>query len=334
MKKFHCLLLMIALFVLTACPISASTQEIRVRIDGEYVNFDVKPFIEKGRTLVPFRAIFEKLGASVEWVPANDAVIATKTGLEIRLKLNSTTAFVNGMPTTLDVAPRAVQGRTFVPLRFVSEKFGLNVEWDAATNEVIIVTPKAPSTPFIGEHAELHRALASAESFRGQINIKMATVVDVNGKVVDGNRSEYSGKVYGKNVHVEGKVSALDPNSQSSMSAEMIIYDGVHYMRENGTWKVVNEVPFLSIALDTKLLLDGNATIINKGASFINGLQCTMYEVKPAPNYANTVSGLDYVVNEYDFLMVSIYVDSSGKLVHKTVTAMDENSWELAARSL
>lgn len=56
----------------------------------------------------------------------------------IKLKLNSKTLNKDGIETPMDVAPFAKDNRTFVPIRFVAEAFGLNVEWKQETQEVII----------------------------------------------------------------------------------------------------------------------------------------------------------------------------------------------------
>ena len=56
----------------------------------------------------------------------------------MELTIGQKTAIVNGIEHTLDVAPEITDDRTFVPLRFVSESVGAEVDWDAATRTVII----------------------------------------------------------------------------------------------------------------------------------------------------------------------------------------------------
>ncbi len=60
----------------------------------------------------------------------------------IKLKLNSKILNKDGKETTMDVAPFAKDNRTFVPIRFIAEAFGLNVEWKQETQEVIISNRK------------------------------------------------------------------------------------------------------------------------------------------------------------------------------------------------
>ena len=97
--------------------------------NGRNIHTDAKPFISNARTLVPVRVIAENLGAQVEWLERDNSVTIFKEGTTIRLVLNSKVAVVNGVITQLDVAPIATTGRTFLPVRFVSEYLGAEVEW-------------------------------------------------------------------------------------------------------------------------------------------------------------------------------------------------------------
>lgn len=113
---------------------------IMINIDGRELVTDVAPIIESGRTLLPLRAIFEALGAQVEWSPADETIKATRNSLTIVLKIGSNTAFKNGVAASIDVPPRIVNNRTLVPLRFVSEALGASVQWDGAKRQVSIGT--------------------------------------------------------------------------------------------------------------------------------------------------------------------------------------------------
>ena len=113
---------------------------ITVKYNNGVINFDQLPIIENGRTLVPLRAIFEKIGADVEWNGDTQTVTATKGDISISLTINSTTAIKNGQNIALDVPAKIVSGRTLVPVRFVSDCFGVNVEWEGATQTVILTT--------------------------------------------------------------------------------------------------------------------------------------------------------------------------------------------------
>lgn len=115
---------------------------ISVLYDGKRIGFDQLPVIENGRTLVPLRAIFEKIGATVEWDGETQTVIAksTENGTIIRLTIDSTTAIVNGVQVGLDVPAKIINGRTLVPVRFVSDCFGVGVDWNGDIQSVILTS--------------------------------------------------------------------------------------------------------------------------------------------------------------------------------------------------
>jgi len=113
---------------------------ISVLYDGKRIGFDQLPVIENGRTLVPLRAIFEKIGAEVEWNGETRTVTASKDGTVISLTIDSTTAAKNGETVTLDVPAKIINGRTLVPVRFVSDCFGVGVEWNKNIQSVILTS--------------------------------------------------------------------------------------------------------------------------------------------------------------------------------------------------
>ncbi|HAS04570.1 MAG TPA: hypothetical protein DCR71_02240 [Dehalococcoidia bacterium] len=117
----------------------------QVVLDGQTLSFDVPPVIENNRTLVPLRAIFEALGASVQWDGATQTVTATKSDTEITLIIGGQ-AFKNGQPVSLDVPAKIIESRTMVPLRFVSEAYGCQVTWDGATETITITSLSGAGT--------------------------------------------------------------------------------------------------------------------------------------------------------------------------------------------
>ncbi|HOI25247.1 MAG TPA: stalk domain-containing protein [Caldisericia bacterium] len=107
-------------------------------ISGKAVTVDPPPYIKSGTTLVPLRFISEAFGASIDWQPKQGKgtiIIKLKEHL-IQIEIANTQALVNGKTMTLVVAPEIVNGRTFVPLRFISEAFGAKVEWIAETQTI------------------------------------------------------------------------------------------------------------------------------------------------------------------------------------------------------
>lgn len=113
--------------------------DLRILVNGTLLQPDVPPFIEQGRTQVPLRAVFQALGAEVEWDGATHTVTATRRGRQVVLTVGAPTARVDGQEVPLDVPARIVDNRTFVPLRFVAEALGASVGYDAAARTVLVV---------------------------------------------------------------------------------------------------------------------------------------------------------------------------------------------------
>ena len=121
-----------------ASDVDTDNSEISVYIDGVAIVFDVPPMIVNDRVLVPFRAIFEALGMEVEWDNDARSAIGMNDDVIIEIPIGSLVAIVNDETVELDVAAMLYNERTFVPLRFVAENSGANVEWRNDTRTVLI----------------------------------------------------------------------------------------------------------------------------------------------------------------------------------------------------
>lgn len=109
---------------------------ISVAMDGVKIEFDVAPVTQNDRTLVPLRAIFEALGASVDWDDAAQTVTARKGGITIKLTIGDYHFYKNGSRIEMDAVAILMNDRTLVPMRAISEAFGCKVDWDEATKTV------------------------------------------------------------------------------------------------------------------------------------------------------------------------------------------------------
>jgi len=184
MRKALSILLVMALLagVLGFAPAVRASQAVVVQmtigstkatIDLKQVVLDQPPLIENGRTLVPFRFIGEALGAQIGWNPTNRTVSYILGDKNIVLTIGSTTAMVNGVKTTLDVAAKILPtGRTVVPIRFISESIGAKVAWNAttrmvtvtmaATLDVGIVLPTKDEPRWLQDQTRFNTALKTA----------------------------------------------------------------------------------------------------------------------------------------------------------------------------
>jgi hypothetical protein len=144
--------MLVIVLVLSITPTALASSDVRVTLDGQQIVFDVPPQIIDDRTMVPLRAIFEALGAEVDWNPATRTVTATRGDTVVVMQVGNATITVDNANVVLDVPPMIVGDRTLVPARAVAESFGVDVEWNGATRTVILTT-EPYDTPAI-EHSD------------------------------------------------------------------------------------------------------------------------------------------------------------------------------------
>ena len=121
--------------------VSAQTakDEITVTYNGEKILFDQEPIIENGRTKVPFRKIFESMGAVVYYNSNKQSILAlNKNGDIITHKIGTSSASVNGEEKQYDSKSNVLNGRTLVPVRMISDLLGADVEWIGEERKVVI----------------------------------------------------------------------------------------------------------------------------------------------------------------------------------------------------
>ncbi len=112
-------------------------------VNGVAKTLDSPPVIKNGRTLVPIRAIIEALGGTVGWDGTARKATVTLASAAVELWIGKSAAKVNGVSTLIDpanakVVPEIINGRTMLPVRFVSENLGCSVLWADATRTITI----------------------------------------------------------------------------------------------------------------------------------------------------------------------------------------------------
>ncbi|MBR3791274.1 MAG: copper amine oxidase N-terminal domain-containing protein [Clostridia bacterium] len=142
MKKIISLIM--ALGIALSSVTAFAQREVTILKDGEKLNFDVAPYIVDGFTMVPMRAIFESIGASVTWDQETKTVIAfydvNDDVKALVLQVGRNYAYLNNEKVEFKKSAEIVNDRTFVPLRAVNETLGYKVDWDQDTYTVTITT--------------------------------------------------------------------------------------------------------------------------------------------------------------------------------------------------
>lgn len=175
--------LLLAVAVAMAAPVPAGAQGlIRVFIDGRPVNFDVPPTAIQGRVLVPLRGIFEQLGATVDYDARTQHILAVRGGQTVELTVGSRQARVNTAPKLLDVPAFTINGRTMVPLRFISEALGAGVQWIEANQTILISSsgsaPAAAPPPVATSSQVAGRLMAVSTGQNPQIVVRSSNGQD------------------------------------------------------------------------------------------------------------------------------------------------------------
>ncbi len=150
--KFKIQSLTIALLALSAGAMAQTGNSdqngITVTVNGNPVQFRGEgPIMSQDRVFVPLRGVFQRMGAHVDWDPSTQTVSADRGQTHVRLTIGLRSASINGEPTNLDLPPQVIDGVTMVPLRFVSEALGANVDWDAQDQTVMISSGNYPIPP-------------------------------------------------------------------------------------------------------------------------------------------------------------------------------------------
>ncbi|WP_406678661.1 N-acetylmuramoyl-L-alanine amidase [Neomoorella carbonis] len=136
------LLLLVLMYILTlglkALPATAGPG-VTLILNGTRVDPAVPPYIDgNGRTMVPLRFVMEYMGARVDWVEKEQGIVVSRGTTTLKMWIGSRRASVNGQAILLDTTPVLKGDTTMVPVRFISQAFGGQVDWNAASQTVRI----------------------------------------------------------------------------------------------------------------------------------------------------------------------------------------------------
>ena len=179
--------------MLLACTQALAAEPITVVLDCAPVEFTQEPVILNDRTLVPVRAIFEAMGASVDWNGETQTVTSVLGDTTVVMVVNNKVMTVNGAFKTLDAAPQLVEGSTMVPTRAVAESFGCTVEWNAQDRSVNIFSQAfLAKTAAAESFSSVKKLTQSGKTAVSAFNIPYFEGYDVKTDAPDGTDFEIS----------------------------------------------------------------------------------------------------------------------------------------------
>lgn len=147
-------------------------KSVDVVVNGKEIRLDQNAILKNGSTLIPLRGVFSELGAELDFNPETQEVKVQHPNAIIMLTIGSKVAYINGIEITLTQPAELLNGRTLVPLRFISESIGATVHWKPSTSTATII---------------FSMSSLSTNTIEGQPSIE--TTVDIN--------TLYGGKTYG-----------------------------------------------------------------------------------------------------------------------------------------
>jgi len=177
-----------------AAETKAAPEKISVQLNGENVTFkSTQPMVKGGRTFVPFRDLFEALGATVNYEATTKTIAATVDKKTVSFVLGNPTVTVKEGEKTetvkTDAASFVEKGCTFVSLRFAAQTLGYTVGWDDDAKTAIIVDKNALMAELEGNYTIMDKYMAYAKqfseqnyTFKGDMTIDMNVMADPTSK--------------------------------------------------------------------------------------------------------------------------------------------------------
>lgn len=162
-KNVFCVLLSATMLLGGVSAVYGGEKSISLQINGSEISAEVPPTVIDGRTMVPVRAIFEAVGANIDFDAETKTITAKKGDATVNMTVGAKVATVNNKEVQLDAPAVIVNGRTLAPARFVAETFGYTVQWDAE-NKIVKINGKESSTETTTETTTVTTTETSTET--------------------------------------------------------------------------------------------------------------------------------------------------------------------------
>lgn len=189
-SKILLLLLILSSFIFSGYKIQ---KPIKIYFNGHLVESDQPPLLIDDRTFVPIRVIAEDLGAKVDYNKEDMTVTIKRDKTNILLTIGDDVAWISDEekagPARLDAPAFLKKDRTYLPLRSISELFGMEVNWDGAKRAVYI-NEKSYLSDYINRDNALEEVLERLKELGIFKNEKVYFEVDDYEMKLDGGSAE------------------------------------------------------------------------------------------------------------------------------------------------
>lgn len=194
-RRVMTLVLAVALLLtFSVTAFAAETPAIGIQLNGQTITVDnATPVMREERTFLPFRGVFEALGATVDYDATTKTITAQRDDVTAKLVIGQANVAVTTAGTTKNIEAEAVayeeNGITFVPVRVAAEVLGCNVGWDSSKQTVLIVDTEKLLQSYEGKFSLMDKWLAASQkqplanqAFTG--TMKMTLNINDNGQIV------------------------------------------------------------------------------------------------------------------------------------------------------
>ncbi|TJX12867.1 hypothetical protein E9840_11700 [Tissierella creatinini] len=291
-------------------------------VNGNLMTMDVSPQIVEGRTMLPIKYAASPLGAEVLWDGAERKVTVSLGETKMDLWIGQNLALINGKSVPIDpenpnVKPLIIKDRTMLPLRFITENLGCELQWDQATRKVTITKDSTSGTKLPDIKIP---DIKQPELIKPHIDISKIISPDLTRLIPTWGLAE-KGKAYkvtsseadipvvmriGRGYNVFGKYASVESLKQSVLDTAKLIKDQrMERIRidQGGNSQITSEsIRSYSNQISTKLGASGS--YFGFGGSVSSNFDSSRTE--KLNNYFSTYS---YIVQKY-----GVYVTGSTNL--------------------
>lgn len=268
MKKIICIVLTFILMTTSSFGDNGKLiVETSVVINDSYLYSDTQHILVEDTVFVVGRYLVEALGGTIEWIESTQTVKMTLDERVIEIMIGSTEATIDGVGVQLYKAPFIKEGRTMIPLKFISEHFGCEVSWIQSTYTVEIikdglVVPEnlIATRTYTDDDLYLLSKIVTVESGDHSLEIAMAIANTVLNRVKDSRFPDtIEGVIYQVDVYKQfppahkSSFETLEP-TQLSLIASKKALEGINNI---GNSLFFNNQPFKSKTDDLIRIIDG-----------------------------------------------------------------------------
>ncbi|NPV70998.1 MAG: glycosyl hydrolase [Firmicutes bacterium] len=226
--------------------------------------------VADGRLLLPVEALHDLVDPHIVWDETARAVIVTTRDRVVKMRTGDLTAYVNGRPVSLSIAPVMMDDRPYAPAEPFSRLLGLSVHHDPESHVVVIDPPGSQSAT--GE-TTVDTAIRTSPSVKAPVisELKQGSEVylfgEMHGWYLARQKSGLPGYVAKAAVVLKGVTHAPQPPAPDyyrpwKRTGERINLTWEHVLNKNPAPSSIGPLPGVNVVAPTWLkVADGSGSV-------------------------------------------------------------------------